>query len=84
MVHWKQQVPSCVEMCSSGNSDDPPPSSVSPASSLSGCPRALFAKKKAKFPTEDYLSTKFRASDGEMCERRVCMSKPYQTHGLIR
>ncbi|XP_077943774.1 myelin transcription factor 1 isoform X4 [Gasterosteus aculeatus] len=31
--------------------------------SLSGCPRALFAKKKAKFPTEDYLSTKFRASD---------------------
>ncbi|XP_061544160.1 myelin transcription factor 1-like isoform X7 [Phycodurus eques] len=31
--------------------------------SLSGCPRALYAKKKAKFPTEDYLSTKFRASD---------------------
>uniref|UniRef100_A0A3Q3GY42 Myelin transcription factor 1b n=1 Tax=Labrus bergylta TaxID=56723 RepID=A0A3Q3GY42_9LABR len=31
--------------------------------SLSGCPRALFAKKKAKFPSEDYLSTKFRASD---------------------
>uniref|UniRef100_A0A8D3DNL8 Myelin transcription factor 1b n=1 Tax=Scophthalmus maximus TaxID=52904 RepID=A0A8D3DNL8_SCOMX len=31
--------------------------------SLSGCPRALFAKKKAKFPTEEYLSTKFRASD---------------------
>lgn len=34
--------------------------------SLSGCPRALYAKKKAKFPTEDYLSTKFRASDGKM------------------
>ncbi|KAM4610640.1 LOW QUALITY PROTEIN: myelin transcription factor 1 [Polymixia lowei] len=31
--------------------------------SLSGCPRASFAKKKAKFPAEDYLSTKFRASD---------------------
>ncbi|KAM3618383.1 uncharacterized protein V6R79_019798 [Siganus canaliculatus] len=31
--------------------------------SLSGCPRALYAKKKAKFPTEDYLSTKFRPSD---------------------
>ncbi|KAI4825799.1 hypothetical protein KUCAC02_021466, partial [Chaenocephalus aceratus] len=31
--------------------------------SLSGCPRALFAKKKAKFSSEDYLSTKFRASD---------------------
>ncbi|XP_037540974.1 myelin transcription factor 1 isoform X2 [Nematolebias whitei] len=31
--------------------------------SLSGCPRALFAKKKAKFPAEDYLSTKFRATD---------------------
>nr|XP_043870948.1 myelin transcription factor 1-like isoform X6 [Solea senegalensis] len=31
--------------------------------SLSGCPRALFAKKKAKFPSEEYLSTKFRASD---------------------
>ncbi|XP_053172899.1 myelin transcription factor 1 [Scomber japonicus] len=31
--------------------------------SLSGCPRALYAKKKAKFPGEDYLSTKFRASD---------------------
>ncbi|XP_029363291.1 myelin transcription factor 1 isoform X2 [Echeneis naucrates] len=31
--------------------------------SLSGCPRALYAKKKAKFPTDDYLSTKFRASD---------------------
>ncbi|XP_070766035.1 myelin transcription factor 1 [Enoplosus armatus] len=31
--------------------------------SLSGCPRALYAKKKAKFPAEDYLSTKFRASD---------------------
>ncbi|XP_061908776.1 myelin transcription factor 1-like isoform X1 [Entelurus aequoreus] len=31
--------------------------------SLSGCPRALYAKKKAKFPSEEYLSTKFRASD---------------------
>ncbi|KAF1390906.1 hypothetical protein PFLUV_G00062970 [Perca fluviatilis] len=31
--------------------------------SLSGCPRALFPKKKAKYPSEDYLSTKFRASD---------------------
>ncbi|XP_062282883.1 myelin transcription factor 1 [Scomber scombrus] len=31
--------------------------------SLSGCPRALFAKKKAKFPGDEYLSTKFRASD---------------------
>ncbi|XP_040909547.1 myelin transcription factor 1 isoform X3 [Toxotes jaculatrix] len=31
--------------------------------SLSGCPRAMYAKKKAKFPTEDYLSTKFRAGD---------------------
>lgn len=26
----------------------------------------MFAKKKAKFPTEEYLSTKFRASDGKM------------------
>uniref|UniRef100_A0A8C7Z321 Myelin transcription factor 1b n=1 Tax=Oryzias sinensis TaxID=183150 RepID=A0A8C7Z321_9TELE len=33
--------------------------------SLSGCPRALYAKKKAKFPSEDYLSTKFRPTDGE-------------------
>ncbi|XP_068609593.1 myelin transcription factor 1 [Brachionichthys hirsutus] len=31
--------------------------------SLSGCPRALYAKKKAKFPVEEFLSTKFRASD---------------------
>ncbi|XP_034027977.1 myelin transcription factor 1 isoform X3 [Thalassophryne amazonica] len=31
--------------------------------SLSGCPRALYVKKKAKFPSEDYLSTKFRAGD---------------------
>ncbi|XP_041713084.1 myelin transcription factor 1 isoform X5 [Coregonus clupeaformis] len=31
--------------------------------SLSGCPRASFAKKKAKFPGDEYLSTKFRASD---------------------
>uniref|UniRef100_A0A3P8UX33 Myelin transcription factor 1 n=1 Tax=Cynoglossus semilaevis TaxID=244447 RepID=A0A3P8UX33_CYNSE len=31
--------------------------------SLSGCPRALFAKKKLKFPSEDYLSNKFRAGD---------------------
>uniref|UniRef100_A0A3P9NDR8 Myelin transcription factor 1 n=1 Tax=Poecilia reticulata TaxID=8081 RepID=A0A3P9NDR8_POERE len=31
--------------------------------SLSGCPRALFAKKKAKFPSEEYMSTKFRATD---------------------
>ncbi|KAK2850977.1 hypothetical protein Q5P01_007253 [Channa striata] len=31
--------------------------------SLSGCPRALSAKKKAKFPSEEYLGTKFRASD---------------------
>ncbi|XP_078110373.1 myelin transcription factor 1 isoform X3 [Sander vitreus] len=31
--------------------------------SLSGCPRALFPKKKAKYPSEDYLSNKFRASD---------------------
>ncbi|KAM4570858.1 myelin transcription factor 1 isoform 1-T1 [Fundulus diaphanus] len=31
--------------------------------SLSGCPRALYAKKKAKFPSEDYMSTKFRATD---------------------
>lgn len=41
-------------------------------SSLSGCPRALYAKKKAKFPTEDYLSTKFRASDGEM-NKTMCI-----------
>lgn len=34
--------------------------------SLSGCPRALYAKKKTKFPSDDYLSTKFRASDGEL------------------
>ncbi|XP_056278052.1 myelin transcription factor 1-like isoform X2 [Pseudoliparis swirei] len=31
--------------------------------SLSGCPRVLIPKKKAKFPPEDQLSTKFRASD---------------------
>ncbi|XP_017575645.2 myelin transcription factor 1 isoform X3 [Pygocentrus nattereri] len=31
--------------------------------SLSGCPRASLAKKKAKFPGEEYLSSKFRASD---------------------
>uniref|UniRef100_A0A8C9V592 Myelin transcription factor 1 n=1 Tax=Scleropages formosus TaxID=113540 RepID=A0A8C9V592_SCLFO len=31
--------------------------------SLSGCPRASLAKKKAKFPGDEYLSTKFRASD---------------------
>ncbi|KAI1892859.1 hypothetical protein AGOR_G00137860 [Albula goreensis] len=31
--------------------------------SLSGCPRASFAKKKGKFPGDEYLSTKFRASD---------------------
>uniref|UniRef100_A0A4W5N0C5 Myelin transcription factor 1-like protein n=1 Tax=Hucho hucho TaxID=62062 RepID=A0A4W5N0C5_9TELE len=31
--------------------------------SLSGCPRASIAKKKAKFSGDEYLSTKFRASD---------------------
>ncbi|XP_064778177.1 myelin transcription factor 1-like [Oncorhynchus masou masou] len=31
--------------------------------SLSGCPRASFARKKAKIPGDEYLSTKFRASD---------------------
>uniref|UniRef100_A0A8C4S6N7 Myelin transcription factor 1 n=1 Tax=Erpetoichthys calabaricus TaxID=27687 RepID=A0A8C4S6N7_ERPCA len=31
--------------------------------SLSGCPRASFSMKKAKFPGDDYLTTKFRASD---------------------
>ncbi|XP_066526563.1 myelin transcription factor 1 isoform X2 [Hoplias malabaricus] len=31
--------------------------------SLSGCPRASLAKKKAKFPGEEYLNNKFRASD---------------------
>ncbi|KAL1020801.1 hypothetical protein UPYG_G00004830 [Umbra pygmaea] len=31
--------------------------------SLSGCPRASSAKKKARFPGDEYLSTKFRASD---------------------
>ncbi|KAL6482665.1 hypothetical protein MHYP_G00075370, partial [Metynnis hypsauchen] len=31
--------------------------------SLSGCPRASLAKKKAKFPGEEYLSSKFRAGD---------------------
>ncbi|XP_048860339.1 myelin transcription factor 1-like isoform X1 [Brienomyrus brachyistius] len=31
--------------------------------SLSGCPRASLAKKKAKFSTDEYLNTKFRASD---------------------
>ncbi|XP_051516762.1 myelin transcription factor 1-like isoform X3 [Myxocyprinus asiaticus] len=31
--------------------------------SLSGCPRASLSKKKAKFPGEEYLSTKFRAND---------------------
>uniref|UniRef100_A0A8C5DKV5 Myelin transcription factor 1 domain-containing protein n=1 Tax=Gouania willdenowi TaxID=441366 RepID=A0A8C5DKV5_GOUWI len=31
--------------------------------SLSGCPKALYAKKKAKFPSEEYLNSKFRASD---------------------
>ncbi|XP_051518553.1 myelin transcription factor 1-like isoform X3 [Myxocyprinus asiaticus] len=31
--------------------------------SLSGCPRASLNKKKAKFPGEEYLSTKFKASD---------------------
>lgn len=41
------------------------------AYSLSGCPRALHAKKKAKFPTEDYLGTKFRAGDGKTGTKRV-------------
>ncbi|KAJ8360926.1 hypothetical protein SKAU_G00174510 [Synaphobranchus kaupii] len=31
--------------------------------SLSGCPRASLSKKKARVPGEEYLSTKFRASD---------------------
>ncbi|XP_056588985.1 myelin transcription factor 1 isoform X4 [Triplophysa dalaica] len=31
--------------------------------SLSGCPRASLNKKKTKFPGDEYLSTKFRASD---------------------
>ncbi|XP_058266626.1 myelin transcription factor 1 isoform X3 [Hemibagrus wyckioides] len=31
--------------------------------SLSGCPRASLAKKKAKFTGEDYVNTKFKASD---------------------
>ncbi|XP_077367975.1 LOW QUALITY PROTEIN: myelin transcription factor 1 [Festucalex cinctus] len=31
--------------------------------SLSGCPRALTSKKKAKFPGDEYITAKFRASD---------------------
>ncbi|XP_076132992.1 myelin transcription factor 1 [Alosa pseudoharengus] len=31
--------------------------------SLSGCPRASLTKKKTRLPEDDYLSTKFRASD---------------------
>ncbi|XP_046726090.1 myelin transcription factor 1 isoform X1 [Silurus meridionalis] len=31
--------------------------------SLSGCPRSSLAKKKAKFPGEEYINTKFKASD---------------------
>ncbi|KAM9343891.1 LOW QUALITY PROTEIN: myelin transcription factor 1 [Pholidichthys leucotaenia] len=31
--------------------------------SLSGCPRALYAKKKAKFPSEEYLSTNSEPGD---------------------
>ncbi|KAG9330499.1 hypothetical protein JZ751_024202 [Albula glossodonta] len=31
--------------------------------SLSGCPRASLAKKKARVPGEEYLGSKFRASD---------------------
>uniref|UniRef100_A0AAR2K3L7 Myelin transcription factor 1 domain-containing protein n=1 Tax=Pygocentrus nattereri TaxID=42514 RepID=A0AAR2K3L7_PYGNA len=31
--------------------------------SLSGCPRASANKKKARFPGDDYISKKFRASD---------------------
>ncbi|XP_051914964.1 myelin transcription factor 1-like isoform X4 [Hippocampus zosterae] len=31
--------------------------------SLSGCPRALASKKKAKFPGDEYITAKFRASD---------------------
>lgn len=34
-------------------------------SSLSGCPRASLAKKKTKFPGEDYMGARFKASDGE-------------------
>lgn len=33
--------------------------------SLSGCPRASANKKRARFPGDDYISKKFRASDGK-------------------
>ncbi|KTF74892.1 hypothetical protein cypCar_00033308 [Cyprinus carpio] len=34
--------------------------------SLSGCPRASANKKRARFPGDDYISKKFRASDGKI------------------
>lgn len=33
--------------------------------SLSGCPRASANKKRTRFPGDDYISKKFRASDGK-------------------
>lgn len=33
--------------------------------SLSGCPRASANKKKAKLPGDEYITAKFRASDGK-------------------
>lgn len=50
------------------------PKSVDPATkimtriffSLSGCPRAPASKKKVKLPGDEYITAKFRASDGKM------------------
>lgn len=35
--------------------------------SLSGCPRASGNKKKPKLPGDEYITAKFRASDGKKC-----------------
>lgn len=43
--------------------------------SLSGCPRASANKKRVKLPGDEYISKKFRASDGKTCAISIFFSR---------
>ncbi len=51
--------------------------------SLSGCPRASANKKRARFPGDDYISKKFRASDGKIKYNLLLFFSPHYVHFVL-
>lgn len=51
--------------------------------SLSGCPRASANKKKAKLPGDEFITAKFRASDGENKDGNAAVSDPKLTSSRL-